>query len=181
MALINFKDIDFDKSINKTNTIIDFNGSQIEILPDISISDKYDLVMVTLQKSFEKGIYNPVKLEMYFDLNLIYLYTNIVFSIEDRTDEEALYDTLYRSGLVAKVRENINDTDILFLHSAITDIAELVMKYRSSFGSAFSTFVEELPANMEKVQEIISNFDAEKTAPLMALFGSLGVTEAGAK
>jgi hypothetical protein len=55
------------------------------------------------------------------------------------------------------------------------------MKYRNTFGSAFSTFVEELPRNMEKVEEIISNFDPEKMAPLANLFSSLNDSGLGAE
>ena len=179
MALINFKDIDFNKSINKENTVIDFNGSQIEILPDISISDKYDLIMITLQKSFEKGIYNPIKLDMYFNLNLIYLFTNIVFTADERADEAALYDTLHRSGLISLVRENIRE--VIELHLVLMNVAETHMKYRNTFASAFSTFVEELPRNMASVQEILNNMDPEKMAPLAGLFSTLNSAESVAK
>ena len=36
MGLINYKDIDFNKSINKENKIINFNGSEIQIVNCLS-------------------------------------------------------------------------------------------------------------------------------------------------
>ena len=36
----------------------DFNGNQIEVLQYLPIEDKYDLIMITLQKAKENGIYN---------------------------------------------------------------------------------------------------------------------------
>lgn len=90
MGLINYKDIDFNKSINKVNKTINFNGSEIQVVNYLSAQDKYDLIMVTIQKAFEKGIYNEYKLKVYFDLHIVYMYTNIVFTAEDRADEVGL-------------------------------------------------------------------------------------------
>ena len=33
---------------------------------------------------------------MYFNLNIVYLYTNLIFTEEERKDEEKLYDELKR-------------------------------------------------------------------------------------
>ena len=108
MGLINYKDIDFNKSIDKENKIINFNGSEIQILPYLSITDKYDLIMATIKKSYEEGIYNPIKLKMYFNLHLVYMYTNIIFDAEDKAKVEELYDTLSNSGLITLILENID-------------------------------------------------------------------------
>ena len=44
----------------------DFNNQTIEVLKYLPIEDKYDLIMITLQKAEEDGIYNDIKLDMYF-------------------------------------------------------------------------------------------------------------------
>ena len=173
MALINFNDIDFNKSIDTENIIIDFNGSQIEIVPYLSINDKYDLVMVTLQKSLEKGIYNPLKIDMYFALNVIYLYTNIVFNNEDRADEAALYDTLVNSGLVDEVFEVIPNEELVYLKDCIDSLVKTTLKYRNTFGAVVGAFINELPQNMEKAKDIIGEFDPEKYKSLLDLAAKL--------
>ena len=58
----------------------DFNNQTIEVLKYLPIEDKYDLIMITLQKAEEDGIYNDIKLDMYFHLNLVYMYTNLSFT-----------------------------------------------------------------------------------------------------
>jgi hypothetical protein len=169
MGLINYKDIDFNKSINKELKTFDFNGSEIAVVPYLSINDKYDLVMITLQKSLEKGIYNHVKLDMYFDLHLVYMYTNIQIDTEDRADEAELYDTLKRSGLLDKVIAQIDEKEIETLYSYIYEMEDIIMKYRNTFGTVVSNFIETLPENMEKAKDFIESFDQEKINNINAL------------
>ena len=169
MGLINYKDIDFNKSINKELKTFEFNGSEISVVPYLSINDKYDLVMITLQKSFEKGIYNHVKLDMYFDLHLIYMYTNIQIDNDDRADEAELYDTLKRSGLLDKVIEQIDEEEIETLYNYIYEMEDIIMKYKNTFGTVVSNFIEQLPENMEKAKNIIESFDIDKIKELMTL------------
>ena len=162
MGLIKYKDIDLKQSINKELVTFDFNGSEIGVVPYLTINDKYDLVMITLQKSLEQGVYNRVKLSMYFDLHLVYMYTNIEFDAEDRLHEDELYDNMTRSGLIDAVKVHISSSDIIELWGYIEEMEKIIMKYRNTFGSVFSAFVEQLPQNMEKAKEIIGEFDQEK-------------------
>ena len=70
----------------------DFQGQTIEVLQYLPIEDKYDLVMVALQNAEENGIYNPVKLDMYFHLYIMYMYTNLSFTEKQKFNEQKLYD-----------------------------------------------------------------------------------------
>lgn len=169
MALINFKDIDFNKSIDTTNKIINFNDSDIEIVNYLSARDKYDLIMITLQKSFEKNIYNPFKMDMYFDLNVVYSYTNMIFDDEDRQDEEMLYDTLTRSGFIALVKGNIDPTELAYLKDCISTLSETIIKYRNTFGSVVGALAEHFPDSMDKMQAMMASIDLEKMEGLLSL------------
>jgi hypothetical protein len=169
MSLINYKEIDFNESIDKTNKVINFNGQEIEVVNYLSANDKYDLIMITLQKSLEKNIYNPFKIDMYFDLNVVYLYTNIVFDAEDRLDEAALYDTLKRSGLMDAVKAEINSDELWDIKNTIWQLSEIITKYRNTFGAVVGSFIEQLPVNMEKAKEIISEFDPEKYQDILSM------------
>ena len=83
--------------VDNSSFTFDFNGNQIEVLKYLPIDSKYDLVEVTLQKSKESnGYYNPLKVDMYFHLHLVYMYTNISFTDKQREDEAKLYDTITR-------------------------------------------------------------------------------------
>ena len=71
-----------------TTHILEWNGYEIEVLDYLPIEDKYDLIMVTLQKAWEDGYYNPIKIVQFFHLHLIYMYTNINFTDKQREDEK---------------------------------------------------------------------------------------------
>lgn len=67
----------------KTDTSVStfkVGDTEIEVLNYLPIEDKYDLVNITLQNSAEDGIYNPVKIDMYFHLYMFYMYTNVNFT-----------------------------------------------------------------------------------------------------
>ena len=73
----------------KTNTEIKeikWEDKVIEVAQYLPINDKYDLIMVTLQKAKEDILYNPVKLDMYFHLHLVYMYTNLSFTDKQKED-----------------------------------------------------------------------------------------------
>lgn len=169
MALINFKDINCKKSIDKTNKVINFNGSEIEIVNYLSANDKYDLIMITLQKSFERNIYNAFKMDMYFALNVVYSYTNIVFDDEDRLDEAKLFDTMTRSGLIDAVLNEIDVEELDYLKSCVLRLSDVIIKYRNTFGSVFEMFIEQLPDNMNKVKTMLGEMDPDKVKALVEM------------
>lgn len=136
--------------------------TNITISKYLPIGDKYDVVMITLQKSLEDGIYNPIKLDMFFHLNLIYIYTNLIFTEEERADEEHLFDEIVSSGFLDEFLKHINKEDYDEMLKYIKDISELKMKYSNSAGGILNRFVTDLPQQAEAVQKIIDNFDKEK-------------------
>lgn len=159
MELVNFKNIDFNKSIDKELKIINFNGTDIGIVPYLNIQDKFDFVMITLQKSFVNGIYNNLKIDMYFDLHLVYMYTNIEFDAEDRVDEESLYDTLKRSGLIAAVRSSIDVNELEYLYEVVRKTGRKLSNYKSSFMSFISDLINTMPEKATEALNIVGKMD----------------------
>lgn len=149
----------------KTNTevkTIDFNGSNIEVLQYLPVEDKYSLVNITLQKAKEGSIYNPVKKDLYFYLNLVYLYTNINFTEKQREDEFKLYDTLVSTGLLNMILEEIPESEFEVLYSYMEDLESDILNYKNSVSGIVSEIINTLPGRAEEMQKIIDNFDKEK-------------------
>ena len=172
MALINFKDIDFNKSISKENKVIDFNGSEIQIINYLPVQDKYDLIMVTVQKSKEKNMYNPFLIDLYFDLNVIYLYTNIIFNAEDRAEEAGLYDTLKKSGLIDEVKKNIDNDELELLKFYVEAVANYSVQYSNTFKGSVEELLEKLPKDLGGLAELIKNMPPELMEKLGAMNNS---------
>ena len=140
---------------------IEFNGSKIEILQYLPIDDKYSLVNITLQKSKDGSIYHPLKKDMYFHLNLVYLYTNLSFTDKQREDESKLYDTLQSSGLLDLILENIPEEEYKILYSFIEEYERDILNYQNTIAGIIANLIESLPARAEEMQKIVDNFNPE--------------------
>ena len=145
--------------VNTSVKTFDFKGQKIEVLQYLPAQDKYDLLMITLQKSLEDGMYNEFKLNLYFELNLVYMYTNISFTEKQREDEFKLYDTLKSNGFYELFFEAINEDEYNELFVQLNNIKEASFKNRTSIGGAIGHIIDDLPANAEAAAKIVDNFN----------------------
>lgn len=146
----------------KTNTAVnafEFCGQKIEVLKYLPAADKYDLLMITLQKSLEGNIYNEFKLNLYFELNLVYMYTNISFTEKQREDEFKLYDTLRSNGFFELFYEALDDKEYEELFDQIAELKATMEKSKGSVAGVIANIIEDLPANAEAAAKIVENFD----------------------
>ena len=88
-----------------------FQDNDIEVIQYLSSEDKYSLINITLQKSLEDGFYNPLKLDVYFHLHLVYMYTDISFTEKQKEDEFKIFDTLKNNGFIDLMLENIPEDE----------------------------------------------------------------------
>lgn len=156
---INYSDLSLSK--NKEYKMVEFNNNYIKVSSYLPIADKYDLVSVTIQKSEENGIYNPLKITMYFNLNLVYMYTDIVFTQEDRINEPDIYDSLVCSGLLDKIKSYIPTEEITFLQECLEAQIEELSKYKNTAAALVSSVINDLPKNAEMVAEMMKEFNPE--------------------
>ena len=169
---INFSELNLlvDESVNTFS----FQGHDIEVKKYLPVEQKYDLVMVALQKSKEpSGCYNDLKLTTYFELNIVYLYTNIQFTDEDREDEAALYDMLQSSGLLEEIIEHMDEKEYTELYNTVHEIRIADTRYSTTVAGMLSKFMSELPANAEKAKSTLDQFDPEKFKELMSFVTAL--------
>ena len=145
--------------VNTSVKTFDFCGQKVEVLQYLPAQDKYDLLMVTLQKSIENGAYNEFKLNLYFELNLVYMYTNISFTEKQREDEFKLYDTLKSNGFFELFLQTINEDEYNELFAQLEAIKEASFRNRLSVSSVINQLINDLPANAEAAAKIVDNFN----------------------
>ena len=156
MAILNYSDLGLAKS--KEVKIFKWNDKDIEVIKYLPIDSRYDIVMITLQESYEEGIYNPVKLDKFFHLNLVYMYSNLIFTDEEREDTDKLYDELKSSGFMDKFLQNINEND----YAEMLEDIDTIIKAKETIPSVLKKFINDLPANAEAAAKIVENFDPQK-------------------
>lgn len=140
----------------------DFEGHKIEVLQYLPIEDKYSLVNITLQKAKEGAIYNPVKIDWFFHLNLIYMYSNITFTEKQREDEAKLYNALVTNGLRDAIIEKIPESEYQTLFSYIDTLMQDTLTYKNSISGSIAEIVQTLPERAEQMSKIVDNFDKDK-------------------
>ena len=98
---------DIKKPLNKETKIVNIDGNDITIKQNLTTNEIYDLVMITLQEAREDYMYNPLKLDVFFHVNLVMMMTDIEFEAEDRINKFDTYDELLASGVMEEVIANI--------------------------------------------------------------------------
>ena len=141
-----------------------FHEQNIEVKQYLPINDKYDLVMITLQKALEGNIYNELKLDMYFQLHLVYMYSNLSFTEKQKEDESKLYDILMTNGFFDKFlfEKVFNQDEYNTLLGYIEMQKEDELHYNTTAAAIIKTIVRDLPAQAEAVKDIVDNFDPDK-------------------
>lgn len=148
--------------VDKTTTTFDFEGNKIEVLNYLPIEDKYDLIMITLQKAEENGIYNPLKLDIYFHLHLVYMYTNLSFTDKQKEDELKLYDCLESNGFIYQFMNALDDDEYNYLFKKMSNTVDSYMNYRNTAGAVLQSLIQDLPRNAQVAADIVNSFDKEK-------------------
>lgn len=160
MAKVSYANLKL-KPMNTTSAF-EFEGQQVEVLNYLPIEDKYDLVMITLQKAEQDGIYNPLLLDLYFHLHLVYMYTNLSFTDKQKENEPKIYDTLTSNGFFDKFFEVLDEVEYAELMSYIEELQNMTLHYRNTAGAVLQSIIQDLPANAQAAADIVKNFDPNK-------------------
>lgn len=148
--------------INKEVKTFKVGDQEIEVLQYLPVEDKYDLIMITLQKAEENGIYNPLMLDVFFHLNLFYMYSNLSFTDKQRENEFKLYDSLKSNGILDAFLEVFDENEYDELLGHIEEIMEMMLTYKNTAGAVLQSVIQDLPRNAEAMREIVENFDKTK-------------------
>ena len=149
---------DFNFSALSETQSFTINHNTINVKKYLSTSEKFDLITVTLQKSKIEDVYNELLLDMYFHLNIIYLYTDIDFTLEDRENEFELYDILETNGIIDKV-VSIIGTEYEDLKTILEQTKQNNLNYQNTAAAVIRKFIDDLPANAAAAKEIVDSFD----------------------
>lgn len=159
MATINFSSLKL-KTPSDVKTF-DFMGKKIEVAAYLPVEQKLDIIAITMQKSEENGIYNRILLDTFFHLNLIYSYTNIVFTDKQRKDELKLFDLFDTNGFFDVFLPLIED-DYNELRSYLDEMTNDTRKYTNTAASVVRGLIEDLPENANAAKMIVDSFDPER-------------------
>lgn len=133
----------------------------INVLQYLPIEDKNEIIQMTLQNSEENGIFNILKIDMYFRLYITYLYSDIEFTNNEQDDPVKLYDELNSMGIIDAVIAAMNPDEYSYLRNVLDKTINQKLEYRNTIASVLNNFMENLPVNANAAKDIIEKFNPE--------------------
>lgn len=131
MAKVSFTKLGLKKKEEIKNITI--NDQIIEVKQYLPISDKINIITNVIENSADDNNFaNPVKVEVFANLEIMYAYTNISFTDKQKEDPTKLYDLLEENGVIAEVIAAIPENEYALLLGWIDETIEAFYKYRNS-------------------------------------------------
>lgn len=93
---------------NQEFKTFNFNEQVIEVKQYLPVNEKLALISNVINQSIDENNFNnPLQVEVFTLLEIVYNYTNINFTDKQKEDSAKLFDMLYSSGFIAEVLDNI--------------------------------------------------------------------------
>ena len=157
--------VDFNTLNLQTNEeVVPFQwGDQtIGIRKYLPIENKDNIIQRTLSNSRQvNGLFNPMLIEMYFNLFLIFEYSDILFTDEDIEDAGALYDALESSGFINAFVAAMNPEEYTEVYGKLMIAKEQQTNHGASFVAVLRELMDELPKKGKEAIEIMEKFKPE--------------------
>lgn len=164
---------DVDTKYKKTFKTITWHEKEIKISNYLPIDEKIALIDIALQKSMYNGMVHPLQLKKYYELGLVYMYSDIVFSEEDRADEAKIYDELYASGLLNEIIKNIPAKEMQILAEMLKKLCEENETYKRSAVGFIETVIDLID---KKLPSFIDQFKTLSPETIQML-STLGISD----
>ena len=157
---MNFNELEL--KINDKVRILKFKNKDIKVKQYLPIQDKLNLIQIALQQSLDEGVYNDGLLTAYFHTYVVMFYTDLEFTEEEKQDVLTLFNLMDSENLIGSVIELIPQSEFGDLLEMLNNQQKNNMIFKQSAAYIIGQFIDALPSQMEKVGEIVNNFDPSK-------------------
>lgn len=131
MAKIPFTKLQL-KKINESKEFI-YNDQVITVKQYLPIQEKLALISRVINAAADEyNFTNPVKLDMYLALEIVFTYTNISFTEKQKEDIAKLFDLLDENKFFDKVIELIPEEEYSTLWEGVVELSESIYAYQTS-------------------------------------------------
>lgn len=120
------------KAKNDTKIVI-IGEQEIEVKQYLPIQKRLELISKVANNSADANNFaNPVKVEVFFDLEIMYYYTNITFTEKQKEDFIKTYDLLKENGIFDIIIDNIPEGEYESLWADTWSCISEIYKYKNS-------------------------------------------------
>lgn len=121
------------KKVKDDIATVEYNGQNIEVLQYLPIEDKLNLIAdVILGASDDNRFYNPIKLNLYLGLEILFRYTNLSFTEKQKEDLPKLYDIVKSNGLLQLIIDALPQKEYTDITNLLINSADNIYKQMNS-------------------------------------------------
>lgn len=162
-------------NINEDVNIINFNGIDIEVKQYLPATEKEDIINAVMQNADSGTVVDTYLEDILFNVYLVFEYTNIEFTDEEKQDIYTTFDKLECSGLLQAVVDAIPKDEYKCLFDNIDRIHKEYLGYRDSARAAFEQMSIFAPNTAANIGEQVANFDVNKFQEIANVANELGM------
>ena len=144
--------------VNQDIKTLNWNDQVIEIKQYLPIQEKL-LMMANVinQSADENNFANPVKLEIFTKLEIVFNYTNISFTEKQKEDLVKLYDLLESNKFFDQIIKNLPDGEYEKIKNDILECAKAIYTYRNSAMGVLESISSDYNTTEMNVQNLIND------------------------
>ena len=154
-----FSEINVTTSESKT---LLYDGKNIEVKQYLPLVDKMNILEMVIQTADAGTILNTLVLDAVFEVYLLFKYTDIEFTEEEKKDILNIYDTLENTGLIEEVIKTIPESEYKLLRDNLELMIGDYKDYRNSAKGCVDAISIFAPTAAEKFNKEVEKIDTEK-------------------
>lgn len=174
MAKISFSAVAPIKSIDPK--IINIENQEISIVQYLNTEKKIEFVEDVLNRVFDNtGLSSPVRVEVYFYLNLIRFYTNINITDTMMKNAAKTYDILEINKIIDTIIENIPEDEFNTIFDYVNESIEHFEQYNFSFAGVLKNIGTDYNNTNIDVENLLTQLSGiEDSEVLQGVLANLG-------
>lgn len=163
MAKPTFAKLNLTKNIEvKTFT---YGGQEIEVKQYLPIAERLELVANAINNTLmtdENRFPNFMKLKMFLKLEIVFKYTNLVFTDKQKEDLPKLYDLLMGNGIIKMIEDKMPECEYIYLEEDAREILSGMHEYDNSIYGVLDTVrnkYSDMELDVDKLRDELANAD----------------------
>lgn len=126
----------------------------IEVRKYLPLEEKVEMISRIVNQSIdENGFYNPLKVNMYMTLEVVFTYTNLSFTEKQKENLFKLYDAIVSSGLATSIMSVMCEIELDEVRNFTYEVIDNIYKFKNS-----------MLGILETISSDYSNLDLDATA-----------------
>jgi hypothetical protein len=162
--------------VNSEVTTVSIGDYDIEVHAYLPMETKATMISNIINASADNnGYYNPLKVKVFFTLEILFNYTNLTFTAKMKEDYLKLYDIVVSSGLFEKVLSAIPEQEWKDINKTAWDTIANIYEYKNSIVGVMDVMANDysnLNFDLSSIQDKLTDPNQlamlKELAPMMA-------------